>query len=215
MKPADHLRREPSVTGYSVAKVPLMEVIASGANPILLINNLCCELETYGRQILAGIQAALTETVPGVVVTGSDETNMPTVQTGVGVTVLGVAYGGDLLLGNARRGDIVACVGTPEDGVSRPYAEGDPDVATVRHVVKTVQSHLVHEVLPVGSRGVAYEARQLAATAALELQIDNGSVDLQSSAGASTCFLVAAPVERLDALRELFTLPVNRIGSLQ
>jgi len=216
-KPADHLRQDPALTGYSAAKVPLMEVLAAGATPLIVVDNLCCELEPTGRGILAGIAEALAQ-LPGggVVVTGSDETNMPTVQTGVGVTVLGVARHGELLLGRAQRGDAVACVGTPKDGVTRPYREGDADVASIRHVEAARSSGLVHELLPVGSRGAGYEAGELAATAGLELEVDAlPPVDLELSAGASTCFLAAAPPERLEALRAVVGLPVERIGLLR
>jgi selenophosphate synthetase-related protein len=215
MKPNDRLQQDPAITGYSAAKVPLMEVLASGATPLLLVNNLCCELEPYGRRILDGIHQALRETVGGVVIAGSDETNMPTTQTGVGVTVIGAGRTGDLLLGRARHGDVVACAGVPKDGLSAPYTEGEPGIATVRHVVAAVQSALVHEVLPVGSRGVRCEALELADVAGLKLEFGDERVDLRRSAGASTCFLVATPAEHLGPLRELLGLPVERVGELR
>jgi hypothetical protein len=60
-KPSDRLKQSPEVTGYSVAKVPLMEVIAAGATPFLLVNTLCVALDDYGKAILAGIRRAISE----------------------------------------------------------------------------------------------------------------------------------------------------------
>jgi len=214
-KPADHLRQDPAITGLSASKVPLMEVIASGATPLVVVDNLCCALEPDGYAILAGINRALAGTVGGVTVTGSDETNMPTVQTGVGVTVIGVARSSDLLLGQARPGDLVAVVGIPKDGLRYRYSENDVDVASVEDVDSVVRSGLVHELLPVGSRGVAYEADQLALTAGLEVVLDTScGIDLVTSAGSSTCFLVAVGANQVDMLEAATLLPVTVVGSL-
>jgi hypothetical protein len=140
---------------------------------------------------------------------------MPTVQTGIGTTVLGVAGPRDLLLGQSKSGDLVACVGTPKDGAKISYDEGDADVASIRAVEAVVASRLVHELLPVGSHGVAFEAGELAATAGLSLSLDpGGAVDLRGSAGASTCFLVAMHEDALEPLRRLLPLPVEIVGSL-
>jgi hypothetical protein len=215
-KPADALVQDPVITGYSAAKVPLMEVIAAGATPLILIDNLCCELEPTGRRILEGIEAALAETAQGVVLTGSDETNMPTVQTGVGVTVIGVVGLASLRLGTAQAGDAVVCIGTPKNGTTTPYREGDADIASVTHVASVHRSRVANELLPVGSRGVRYEAEQLAITAGTTIAFDgNLEVDVETSAGASTCFLAAVSPERLNDLRELTTLPTNLIGQLR
>lgn len=192
-KPADALAQDPDETGYSAAKVPLMEVLAAGARPVLLVNNLCCELEPSGRRLLQGIHRILAEAELDVVVTGSDETNMPTVQTGIGVTVLGVAGPDELRCGRAEPNDVVWCVGEPRDGLRLPFVDGRPGVAGPREVRAALATAGVHEVLPVGSRGVRYEAGQLAHAAGLVYRTAaRTSVDLDVSAGPSTCFLVAA-----------------------
>jgi hypothetical protein len=214
-KPADHLAQDPRTTGYSAAKVPLMEVIASGATPLVLIDNLCCELDPTGRGILEGINEALCETVGGVTVTGSDETNMPTVQTGVGVTVLGVASSSKLRVGTADAGNTLVCVGTPKNGTTVPYSEGDPDIASVSHIEAVSRSNLATEILPVGSRGVRYEANQLASTAGMTVAFEHAcTIDLEISAGASTCFLVALSPERTDELARITTLPLAIVARL-
>jgi hypothetical protein len=200
-KPADALAQDPGDTGYSAAKVPLMEVLAAGARPVLLVNNLCCELEPSGHRLLQGIHRVLAEAGLDVVVTGSDETNMPTVQTGIGVTVLGIAGRDDLRCGSAEPGDVVWCVGTPRDGLQLPIVDGSPGIAGPRQVRAALATPGVHEVLPVGSRGVRYEAGQLADAAGLVYRpADRTPIDLDVSAGPSTCVLVAAPMDVSAAL---------------
>jgi hypothetical protein len=192
-KPADVLAQDPGETGYSAAKVPLMEVLAAGARPVLLVNNLCCEMEPSGRGLLEGIRRLLADAGLDLVVTGSDETNMPTVQTGIGVTVLGVAAVDDLRCGRAQPGDVVWCVGEPRDGRRLPFVDGAAGLTGPREVRAALATPGVHEVLPVGSRGVRYEAVQLADAAGLVYRpAGRTSVELDVSAGPSTCFLVAA-----------------------
>jgi AIR synthase related protein, N-terminal domain len=213
-KPNDFLQKDPEEVGYSAAKVPLMEVLAAGAAPFVVVDNLCCELDPYGRALLAGVKRAVEEAGEGIAVTGSDETNMPTVQTGLGVTVLGVARRGELLLGQAQRGDAVVCVGVPKDGAAVPYQEGDPDIASVRHVRAALASQLAHELLPVGSRGVAHEAGELARTVGLASHLISSAVDMEISAGAGTCFLAAVPPGCVDALGHSTGIAVTVVGSL-
>jgi len=198
-RPNDVLRQPPTETGYSAAKVALMEVLATGAVPFLLANALGGPRDDYGKQVIAGIQAAIDELDAEVLLTGSDETNVPTRQTSVGVTVVGRTSVGALRLGGARVGDVVVCVGVPKDGLVVPYAEGDRDIANLRDLQSVAGLDSVSEILPVGSRGVAYEAALLADGAAGSFRpAASSSIDHGASAGSSTCFLVALPSNRVS-----------------
>jgi hypothetical protein len=212
-KPGDALAQDPILTGYSAAKVPLMEVLASGATPFLLIDNLCVELEPTGLQILRGIRSALDDAGLEVMVTGSDESNMPTVQTGLGVTVIGAAAPGELRLGDIRPGDELWVVGRRASGLpGDEYAALEAGVARPRSVVDAVAIPGVHEILPVGSHGIAHECRELAADGGVELAWDPDiAADLERSAGASTCFLVAVEPGAAGLLEGL-GLPLERIA---
>jgi thiamine monophosphate kinase len=215
-KPGDHLKQPPEVTGYSAAKVPLMEVLASGADPFLLINNLGVDLATTGMSLLRGIRRLLDETSLDLMITGSDESNMPTVQTGIGVTVIGVAATDELRVGRVRAGDEVWVLGRRRSGLfGDEYEEGDPGTATARHVASALRLPDIREILPVGSKGIAFEAGELARESGLRVELDRGAeTDLDKSAGASTCFLVACDPgsgPTLDALN----LPRERIGRAQ
>src|SRR5687768_8021037 len=52
-KPNDGLSKPYSEVGISVLKVPLMEVLATGAQPILIVNALCMEMDPSGQKLIA------------------------------------------------------------------------------------------------------------------------------------------------------------------
>jgi hypothetical protein len=217
-KPHDHLAWAPRDTGFVAAKVPLMEVIAAGAEPMILVDNLCVEMEPTGRQILAGIEDACRLLPRAPVITGSDETNMPTVQTGLGVTVIGVARPEALRFGWSRAGDRVYAIGTPlgpVDGADADYDERAPHVCSLQAVVSLLAMDGVHEVLPVGSKGLAYEMGQLADVAGLVAKpARNPGIDMKRSGGA--CAVVIASVAAGHALPPTIgTVPVTEIGLLK
>lgn len=211
----DVIRQPLRMTGYAAAKVPLMEVLAAGARPVVLVNNLSCALDGPGQEMLAGIEDCLRLAAAYPVITGSDETNIATTQSGIGITVIGLAEPDGLLLGGATPGDVIAVVGRPMDGLVIPYQETDPDIATPRDVMVLAASSLVHEVLPVGSKGVGYEANQLARTSGLAFVSCPNGIDVTRSAGSSTCVLVACPPHHADRLAELTSLPIAIIGHLR
>lgn len=213
--PHDFLRRPPEEAGYNAAKVALMEVLSAGARPFLVTNTLCGPLDDYGSRVLAGIVRALDEVGSDAPINGSDETNMETSQTGVGVTIVGRAPVGEVRLGASRPGDSVVCIGRPKDGVLVPYREGDDDVAGPRDVVALLGAG-VHELLPVGSKGVAHELSELAATAGLSAVLHpEVSFDVHASAGASTCVLASLPPELLDRVALATSLPVEIVAFLE
>lgn len=212
-KPGDYLQQDPEITGYSAAKVPLMEVLASGATPYLLVNNLGVDLATTGQSLLRGIRRLLDETAIELMITGSDESNMPTVQTGMGVTILGVAPTGTLRLGSAQAGDVLWVVGNRRSGLpGDEYDEGAGGIATAHHVLDALRMSGVREVLPVGSHGIAFECAELATTAGLraELRTDTAA-DLEMSAGASTCFVVACEPGFAPTFADLPTEPIGEL----
>jgi hypothetical protein len=192
-----------------------MEVLATGATPFVLTNGLGGPRDQYGQQVLDGIVAAIDEVDADVTLTGSDETNVPTQQTAVGVTVLGRADRTGLRFGRAEAGDVIAVVGLPKDGLYTPYTEGDSDIANLRDLQAVARLGYVHELLPVGSRGIAYEAQQLAdATGGTVRLRDDLTVDVGASAGSSTCFLVALPPGHAADLAAVVRPPVTEVADI-
>lgn len=189
-KPADAVSIDGRTTAHFGVRVPLLEVLCSGARPIALANALCLERNPSGQPMIDEIEALAAQAgIPAEAVTGSTEENAPTVMTGIGITVLGLL---ERPLPHARAGDVVICAGLP---VSAPEFEihiGHRDQVSVAEVRAVLASGLTHDALPVGSRGVAAELADLAAGLAIEWLPDHG-VDLQRSGGPASCVLFACP----------------------
>ena len=212
-KEEDYLKTSGSIVGRFTVRVPLMEVMAAGAVPLLIINTLSVEMDPTGKDIIAGIREELTLAgLADLTVTGSTEENMPTRQTGVGITVIGKAAAADLRLGKVQVGDPVYCLGQPRVG-SAVLAGVVPDVPLLK---KLLAQPWGREILPVGSKGVLYEAGQLASTVQRKFSpAAVAGLDLYKSAGPATSLLVATEGERLAELREIADVAVFPVGTIQ
>lgn len=216
-KPHDGRRQAPEETGLRAVKVPLMEVMASGAVPVSVIDALCVEMDPTGRRIIAGVREAVVKAgLPAErVLNGSTEDNIPTVQTGMGVTVIGLVRQGDMLLGQAGPGHLVAAVGWPKSGRQVPYSEEDPEICRVETVRTLVGTPGVREIVPVGSHGARYEAELLARGCGARIDwVDDPVIPLAESGGTSTCVLIAVEPEGLAAVKRAVSQPVHVLGRL-
>lgn len=212
-KPLDAVRVPPYVVGRFTARVALMEVVAAGGRPLLLVNNCCVEPEPTGRDLLRGIRdEAILAGLGPEAVTGSFEKNLPTSQTALGVTAIAQA---ERPPGRAAPGDLVVAVGQPK--VGREVRLDDPDIADLPLVLNLARDVHIHDLLPAGSRGIAAEAAAMAATAGLELQTmpPEPGWDLAKSAGPSTCVLAAVTPAALAALALTLDRPWSVVGCLK
>lgn len=212
-KAMDRVQVPGYVLGRFTARVALMEVMAGGGRPVALVNTCCVEPEPTGREIMRGVldEAALAGLGPNAV-TGSFEKNVATVQTGLGVTALALSAGP---FRSAAAGDLVVAVGRPK--VGQEVSLDDPEIVDLPTVARLAHDPAVHEVLPVGSRGIAAETRDLAITAGLSLELlaPEPGWDLQKSAGPGTCCLVAVEPSALLGLALTLAQPwavVARLG---
>lgn len=217
-KPHDAYPADPATCGHFALRVPLLEVLAAGASPALAVDTLSVELEPTGRAVIGAMRELLAEvglTDPAAL-TGSTEENVSVVQTGIGATVLGFAHPDELRPGRGRAGDAAILVGLPISAPDDEVYPGHPGQVSVAEVVAMTRLPDVHDMLPVGSRGVAAEVRDLAASAGLAATVDTGTpVDLAHSGGPASCVLVAGPETLLPALRALRDdLPVHVVGRL-
>lgn len=216
-KPNDHLKQSYSEMGRSAIKVPLMEVIAAGAVPVLIINTLCVEMNPAGRKIIKAIGQELVRAGidPAIQLTGSTEDNTVTTQTGIGITVIGMATKNSLRLKRTGAGDAIVCVGVPKSGIKVPYCEDDDDIAQVGTIIKLNKLSYIHEILPVGSKGVRFEAEELAGYSGLKFMENRlNKIDLESSAGASTAVLVSLRPDKIEELQGSLSEPVFEIGQV-
>ena len=164
------------------ARVPLLEVLCSGARPVALINTLCHDM-AEATVFIDTFRAVASEVgIRPEAVTGSTEENVPSPATGVGVTVIGTLTG-DLLTGGGRPGDVVICVGWPRSAPHDEVFIGHPDIVPLSTVQALVATGAVHDALPVGSRGIGYEAGQLAGSAGYGLAWLTHPLPLAASGG--------------------------------
>lgn len=215
--PADALWAPGRLVGLFTARVALMETVAAGATP------LACSLvvagpPSLGDEVRRGVLAemGLVGLDEGALVM-STEKNFATSQTAVGVTVLGQGPRGGLLPGGAKPGDLLLVIGWPK--VGGEVREGDPETADLTTVMELVKTGVVHDLLPVGSRGIRAESQDLAGSAGLTAVLDAGlcpRLDLDKSAGPATALLVAAPEAALtEVSRASLGRPCHRLGVLR
>ncbi len=219
-KDRDTVKVKGNIVGRFAARVPLLEVIASGASPIALVNTLTVEMHPSGKDILKGIIEELEDAMLAglTVVTGSSEENVPTCQTGVGVTVIGRARKDIIRLGTSCPGDKLYCLGVPrvgEEVLKERFIGSGSSFPTIFLLKELLSLREVREVLPVGSRGIAYEAGELASSSNLMFNwIDEVPLDLKKSAGPATCLLVSTVGDVKENPFKNQRLPVTFLGTL-
>ncbi|TDX52999.1 AIR synthase related protein [Orenia marismortui] len=208
----DKIKISNQIAGKFTARVALMELLASGAKPISIIDTLSVELEPTGKEIIAGIKEELFIVGIENLLTGSTEENITTVQTGIGVTAIGIATLDQLRLAISQKGDLIVALGLPKVGYQ--VVEDRNQIADLELILKTLELDYIHEILPVGSKGISYEANVLAKSNQLNLELLNSELDLAKSAGPATVVLVSIAESDLLKLKEDIDKPINLIGRL-
>lgn len=210
-KELDAVQVPASVTGRCTARVALLEVIASGARPEIMTVAISAEPEPTGADIIGGIRAELAAAgLEHVKLIVSTEKNIPTRQTGLGVSVVGCCQIAGLRLGRTQIGDWVYGLGKPKVG-SEAADPDDPEIVRTEHLRKLLENAVVHDLIPVGSGGIRCECELAAGE--IQGRVDyeaNCPVPLDKSAGPSTVLIITAshPFQEFAA----GPLPFYRIG---
>jgi selenophosphate synthetase-related protein len=213
----DKVKVDGQILGKFLARVSLMDVIATGAFPILLSVTLGVEKEPTGNAILDGIrkEARTLGLDPDQVLMENTEDNFETVQTGAGLTVVGFANEEELRLGKTVPGDLVVAIGKPKVGDEVISAEAKGEIADLKNIIQLSQKKYVHDIAPVGTFGIADQARMIAYAVGRQLKlIEAKTLDLNKSAGPATVVLASIEKERLEDLTSLIRKPVNVIGEI-
>lgn len=211
-KSGDVLAVEPETVGYFLCRVPLMELLSQGVEPGAVIVTLSTEREPTGRRIYHGVAKALVETGldPGSILNGSTEENIPTVQTGAGITLIGEAPK-DFRFSSSPAGAKIYVLGIPK--VAEEVLADKGEIVPLGMMPSLYAREGILEILPVGSRGCLYEAGELARTSSLTFV---PSEDLppwaESSAGPACCILVSVlEPEALEGVQ----IPIHLLGELK
>jgi len=217
MKELDALKISWFITGKLTARVALLEVLATGAVPQMLTVAISNEPYPTGEELLRGVNDELESagliTLPMAI---STEKNMLTQQTGLGISVIGVAEKNKLRIGTAQPGDEIYCLGFPKVGPELNNPE-DPEIVPVKAIQNLLGISSIHDIVPVGSRGIRWEADQLASTVDTRLRVDpRCTLNLDKSAGPSTCLIFSSSsFSDFDQKFSCFpNLPLTKIGKL-
>lgn len=199
-KPADRYPASARTVAHFAARVPLIEVLAAGAQPQVIVDTLSVELDPTGAEMIAEFQAIAAQLGLGPErVTGSTEDNVQSDATGVGVTVIASASRSALRPGTARARDRVLCLGTPTSAPHDDIAIGDPRMVSLDLLRRVLELPGIADALPVGSRGIGHEVDLLAQSNGHSFVPAAHQLDLLASGGPSSCVLLT--VRPADAHR--------------
>lgn len=216
-KPADRHPTSARVSAHFAARVPLVEVLAAGARPEVLVDTLSVEMHPTGAEMIDEFLAIAAELgMDPDRVTGSTEDNVPSDATGIGVTVLASTTRDEFRPGRARPGDRVLLVGVPTSAPEDRIVIDDPRLVSLPLLAQLVSLPGVGDALPVGSRGVGYELDVLATSNGLTFLPVDHDIDLARSGGPASCVLLTvrpSEVTRIHALTD-GVVPLNYLGDL-
>jgi hypothetical protein len=144
------------------------------------------------------------------ILNGSTEENIPTSETGLGITVIALVDTSDLVISNSRAGDVLVAVGLPR--VGDEVLKSEEEIADLEDMQNLLSLSYIYDILPVGSKGVKYEAELLADINNLNLSLSEVEFDLHKSAGPATVLLATLPKNRLNDLKKKIDKTINLIA---
>jgi len=213
----DKVKVDGRVLGKFLARVALMDVSATGAFPLLLSVTLGVEKEPTGNAILEGIrgEARSIGLDPNQVIMENTEDNFETLQTGVGLTVVGFANEEELRIGKTCPGDLIVAIGKPKVGDEVIAAEARGEIADLKNITQLSQRKYVHDIWPVGGFGIANEAKMMAYGVGRQLKtFEVQGLDLNKSAGPATVVLATINRDSLEDLTSMIPKPINVVGEI-
>ena len=186
-KDGDVLKLPPYYVGKFTSRVALTEGLCSGAKPITITNGVACEMHPTGEELISGIRDELENAgFSDIVLTGSTEDNFKTNMTALAVTVVGINENNDLKFQKAQKGDKLILLGRPMVG-SQVDLDNKGFYTQIKQLISLSD---VKEIVPVGSKGIKYEAEFLAKLSDSDIVLYKTDVDYNKSAGPATCLLV-------------------------
>lgn len=183
----DILKVSPRYAGKFTARVALTEVLCTGAMPVALTNGVACEMDPTGREIIEGIRDELQNAeLRDIALNGSTEENFASSMTALAVTVIGIAEQSALKFSRAVKADKFVLLGEPRVGAGVDLSSA----GFYEEIRRLLPMPGVREIVPVGSKGAAYEAETLASLSGEAFAPCGAKADYSASAGPATCLLV-------------------------
>lgn len=210
-KKEDLVTIDPAVTAAFCLRVPLLELLCFGAVPICIIDLIGNELVPTGERMLEGIKKETVRAgISDLPINGSTEENIPTKTSSIGITVLGEIKGKVKLPNISEECSLLQ--------LGQPYV-GD-DVVKNREkifsydLVKALRNEPgVVDMLPVGSKGIRFEAGLMAEDSNYQVVFETEN-DLDCSAGPATVILLAIAKNHETAILEDYPM-LKKIGEFK
>lgn len=202
LKTGDTLKVPPYYIGKFTTRVAVMEVICSGAEVVTVVDAVCNEMEPTGKEIMLGINSELEAAgINHASLTGSTEENFPTISTGLGVTAIGIARNMNLKVCSVYQKAVIISVGIPKVG-SEIKLEGDSEIVSYEDINYLLKREDVLEIVPVGSKGIKYEALKLSEINNMKLKLETEiNIDIEKTAGPATALIAAITAEAVEDIR--------------
>ncbi|MGY0691997.1 ATP-binding protein [Virgibacillus sp. FSP13] len=184
MKPADDVSVPYDIVSYFAFRVAYMECAAAGGVPFSVTLQNFNDEQTW-PSLIAGIKRGTDEL--GIVklpVTGSTESNFSLSQSATGITVLGKRQRKKEQTFANNQAEAIAIIGSPL--VGDEVTQQKEAVASLNLFQWCCEHDAVLTVVPVGSKGILYELKQLFPNKSLQFSSD---LDLKKSSGPATCFI--------------------------
>ncbi len=216
-KPGDTINVDPETSGYYCGLVPLMEILCARGEVISIVDTLSVEMEPTGQRIIKGIKQLMESLgIDRDLLTGSTEENVESSMTGIGVTVLGRISKSRHEAKKLTKDHIMVLIGYPKVGeefLKDEIKKGLHECVKASDVVLIKDVEIIHDMIPVGSKGIAYECEVLASRHGLAFVETDHPIDMKKSAGPGTCILGGLlPGDLETLLTHISPLPVTKIG---
>lgn len=215
-KPMDEVKVDGFTLGRIMARAALMEILSTGSWPIHVSASICVEMDPTGVEIVRGIRSEMVKIYLDPLILSIDtEENFHTLQTGLGVNVVGFTYGENLRIGTTQVGDLIVMLGKPCLGYDVVKADLNGELPSLREVLKLLELPFIHEVIPVDSDGALSKAYILAKSIGRSVKIYRDvKVNLQESAGPATSIIATIDRDRLNDLSKHIDKPYIAIGEV-
>lgn len=208
-KQLDVVKVDGYIVGRFLTRVVLMELISVGAKPVAIIDTLAVEMNPTGVEIIEGIIEETEQiNINGRdLLNGSTEENILVQQTGVGITAIGYCH---TLHVHSFPGDYLVCIGNPKVGAE--VFLDDEEICDLLTIQQIRNIRGVHEIVPVGSKGVMYEITELLNRNQLTYTSKEVKLDVMKSAGPVTCAIITLTEEALDQVKKFVRKPLHVMG---
>lgn len=192
-KERDVVQVPDDVTSYYSARVTLLEQWAAGAEPEAIVMHNFSSEASWERYV-KGITWLFDElSLPVPPIKGSSETNMPTLQSGVAITMIGAPVR-PVVDANTLQW---FTYGKPL--VGHELLEYPKYIANLLLVKKAIDTNLIGRIWPVGSKGILSEIKRLLGDVAF-----SSSLEVRKTAGPATVILLGIPEEQVESAEQHF-----------